>query len=211
MAHQMISMLFMWLIGFCTTCFACLFQPFMEIWVGKDLMLSYLMVILFCIYFYLCEIMSLFSLYKDAAGIWHQDRFRPLIKAGANLVVNLILVKPMGLYGILISTIISMCCISIPWLYRNLFKYVFDRSVSEYTKILLGGTAIMIFVTTGVALLTRFIPLSGNIGLFVRLLTCIIVSNTLYYLLFKKFETFAKILLLINRITGKRIFKVSIQ
>lgn len=174
-------------------------------------MLSYLMVILFCIYFYLCEIMSLFSLYKDAAGIWHQDRFRPLIEAGANLVVNLILVKPMGLYGILISTIISMCCISIPWLYRNLFKYVFDRSVSEYTKILLGGTAIMIFVTTGVALLTRFIPLSGNIGLFVRLLTCIIVSNTLYYLLFKKFETFAKILLLINRITGKRIFKVSIQ
>jgi len=92
-----------------------------------------------------------------------------------------------------------------------LFKYVFDRSVSEYTKILLGGTAIMIFVTTGVTLLTRFIPLSGNIGLFVRLLTCIIVSNTLYYLLFKKFETFAKILLLINRITGKRIFKVSIQ
>ena len=56
----------------------------------------------------------------------------------------------------------------------------------------LGGTAIMIFVTTGVALLTRFIPLSGNIGLFVRLLTCIIVSNTLYYLLFKKFETFCK-------------------
>lgn len=208
---KMISMLFMWLIGFCTTCFACLFQPFMEIWVGKDLMLSYLMVILFCTYFYLCEIMSLFSLYKDAAGIWHQDRFRPLIEAGANLVVNLILVKPMGLYGILISTIISMCCISIPWLYRNLFKYVFDRSVSEYTKIFLGGTAIMIFVTTGVALLTRFIPLSGNIGLFVRLLTCIIVSNTLYYLLFKKFETFAKILLLINRITGKRIFKVSIQ
>ena len=32
---KMISMLFMWLIGFCTTCFACLFQPFMEIWVRE--------------------------------------------------------------------------------------------------------------------------------------------------------------------------------
>ena len=88
-------------------------------------MLSYLMVILFCIYFYLCEIMSLFSLYKDAAGIWHQDRFRPLIEAGANLVSKSYISKAYGLIWNLISTIISMCCISIPWLYRNLFKICF--------------------------------------------------------------------------------------
>ena len=36
----------------CTTCMAAMYQPFMEIWVGKDMMLSDGNMSLFCLYFY---------------------------------------------------------------------------------------------------------------------------------------------------------------
>ncbi len=199
-----ISLLFFWLTGFCVTCFACLFQPFMNVWVGTELMLSYWMIIFFCIYFYLCQIMSLFSLYKDAAGIWHQDRFRPLAEAASNLILNILLVRYIGLYGIVISTIISMGFISIPWLYKNLFKYVFNRDSSNYTKVLIKGVVIISFVSFVITLLNCFIPLDGIIGIMIRFCICITIGNIMYFLLFKYIDGFEDVLILIKRLISKK-------
>ena len=52
----------------CLCCFLNLYQPFMELWVGKDLMLSMGAVVCFCVYFYIQEINKLFNTYKDASG-----------------------------------------------------------------------------------------------------------------------------------------------
>ena len=58
-----------WIVGFCTCCLLCLYQPFMQIWVADNLMLEFLAVIFFCIYSYVQEFSSLFNVYKDAAAI----------------------------------------------------------------------------------------------------------------------------------------------
>lgn len=49
---------------------------------------------------------GLASVYKDAGGIWHEDRFRPLLSGITNLGLNLLIVKFLGLYGIVLSTIV---------------------------------------------------------------------------------------------------------
>ena len=64
--------------------------------------------------------------------MWHEDRWRPLICSLVNLVVNLILVQFWGLYGILISTIIAMLVVGMPWLTHNLFTVVFHCSWKPY-------------------------------------------------------------------------------
>ena len=91
----------------CLCCFLNLYQPFMELWVGKDLMLSMGAVVCFCVYFYIQEINKLFNTYKDASGIWHEDRFRPLVVALTNLCLNLLMVNFWGIYGILLSTVFA--------------------------------------------------------------------------------------------------------
>ena len=63
------TFLISWIAGFCTCCLLCLYQPFMEIWVGEDLMLGFSAVICFCIYYFVYEINQLLNTYKDAAGI----------------------------------------------------------------------------------------------------------------------------------------------
>ena len=59
--------------------------------------------------------------------MWHEDRYRPLIAALTNLILNIILVRIIGIYGILLSTVIAVLIVGIPWLLHNLFTYVFER------------------------------------------------------------------------------------
>ena len=66
------TFLILWLTGFCTCCFLNLFQPFMKIWVGDEFLLDYFAVICFSLYFLIYEFNQLLSIYKDAAGIWHE-------------------------------------------------------------------------------------------------------------------------------------------
>lgn len=78
------------------------------------------------------EYIMMASVYKDAGGIWHEDRFRPLLSGITNLGLNLLIVKFLGLYGIVLSTIVSMVIISAPWITSNIFKLIFKRSAKDY-------------------------------------------------------------------------------
>ena len=141
------TFLIVWIAGFCTCCFLCLYQPFMEIWVGKRYMLSQSAVICFCIYYFVYEVNQLLNTYKDAAGIWHEDRYRPLVTAISNLIMNIILVQFCDIFGVLLSTVLSTLCIGMPWLLHNLFTVLFDYSqLKEYLNKILKYTIIVIII-----------------------------------------------------------------
>jgi len=127
-----ISYIISFLISICVSCFGALFQPFITLWVGEEYLLDYKCVLLFCLYFYVYELAMPWAMYKDASGLWHKDKWRPLVGSLVNLGLNLILVQFIGIYGILLSTIISYLFISMPWLLHNLFKYLFKKGRKQY-------------------------------------------------------------------------------
>ena len=178
-----------WIAGFCICALLCLFQTFMEIWVGKDLMLEFSAVICFCCYYFVYEINSLLILYKDAAGIWHKDRFRPLITALTNLVLNLILVNFIGIYGVLLSTVISTLLIGFPWLVRNLFSEIFHISPKEYLYKLLKYVIIVIITAIITYMLCSLVKGEASIIiLIIKAIICAIVSNLLFFMFYRKNE-----------------------
>ena len=82
-------------------------------------------------------------MFKDAAGIWRVDRWRPLTAALVNLSLNLITVRWLGLYGVLLSSVFSIVFIQIPWLFHNLFREVFPRRcMGKYIRLFCSLTAI---------------------------------------------------------------------
>ena len=123
-----------WLMAVASACMMCLYQPFMRFWVGEENMLDTFTVVLFCVYFFVHEMSLVWATYKDAAGIWHEDRFRPFIGSLVNLALNIFFVKVVGIgiYGILLSTILSYILISMPWLIVNLSRVFFKRSLKKY-------------------------------------------------------------------------------
>lgn len=187
---------------FCTACLLDLYQPFMELWMGKDLMFEYPAVIWFSIYFYTVEINTLLNMYKDAAGIWHEDRFRPLVTAAVNLTLNLCLVRVWGIYGILLSTVLSMLIVGMPWLIKNLFTTLFlPGQMKEYlTKlgqyVLVSAAICVICWMAGNAL-----PLNGVLGLAARVAICLVATGGGFFLCFHNSAEFVRMGKVVDSIT----------
>lgn len=201
------SFIIFWLMGFCTCCFLCLFQPFMMVWVGEEAMLDFICVILFCIYFMAVETVAFLSVYKDAAGVWHQDRFRPLVVALTNLILNIILVQVIGIYGIIISTFVASIFISIPWLISNIFHTIFDKVyLKNYIIEILLYIAISVIACVVTYLICYFLPIQNDWAVFfVRLAICMVVPNLLFLLVYFKKQEFKDSLALANRMTKGKI------
>lgn len=201
------TFLITWLVGFCVCCLLCLYQTFMEIWVGKDLMLKFSAVICFCLYFFITEINQLLNTYKDAGGIWHEDRFRPLITGLTNVTLNLITVQYWGLYGVVLSTVISMLVVGMPWLLHNLFTVLFDRKWAKeyiikllfYTFIIGVSCVICYFVCTFFSFSSLWITF------IVRAIICCVISNTLYLVVYHRSIEFKQCVKLVDNMTGGKL------
>lgn len=203
-----ITLLICWLTGFCTMCFLCLFQPFMKMWVTEKLMLDFSAVILFCSYFFISQIYLLFELYKDAAGIWHKDRYRTIVVALTNLIFDFILVQVWGIHGILIASCLSKLILGIPWVLHNLFSLVFYRKYSEYIKKLVYYTVIVIVSCVLVYILGLGIRLEGIIEIVLKLFLCCSAGNVIMWIFMRKSNEYGQVIQLIQNILPNKLLKV---
>ncbi len=134
-----LSLLYHWILAVAASMLLCLFQPFMRLWMGADNMLDAQGAVCFSVFFYCMGVDKLLGMFKDAAGIWRKDRWRPLAGAAVNLALNLASVRWLGLYGVLVSSVVSIALVQVPWLLRNLFQEVFPRkALREYAGLFCG-------------------------------------------------------------------------
>ena len=200
-----------WIAIIAISCFIGLYQPAIELWVGKALMLDYSYVILFCVYFYVFIIQQLACVYKDAGGIWHNDRFRPLVAGIVNLGLNLLLVKWFGLYAIMLSTIISYIFVAIPWLIHNLFSTVFHSGKKEYIVSLLRNSFTAIIVGSIVYFVCQFINGNLIITIIIKLIVCVTVSNLLLVFFYRHENYYNQMLDLFDNMSKKRFHTIVVR
>lgn len=195
-----------WIMAFCVSCFSGLFQPFMKLWMGKDFLLPYPMVILLCFYFWVYEYIMMASVYKDAGGIWHKDRFRPLLSGLVNLGLNVLFVRFLDLYGIVLSTIISMAVISAPWITINIFKLIFKRNAKKYVADLIYYLIVAIVTTSIIIIVLHFIPANTWTWFIVKAAVCVMLSNIIILLMMFKAAKFSDAVTLIARMFHMKNF-----
>lgn len=202
---EKLTFMISWLCGVFTCCFMGLYQPFMKIWVGEEYMLTIWAVVFLCAYYFICEINQLLNTFKDAAGIWHEDRFRPLTTAFTNLILNLVLVQIIGIYGIILSTAISILVIGMPWIIHNLFVYVFPGfSISSYIKALIKYTGVTLVATFMTYEITILLP-DGMMAFGLKIVICLIIPNIMFFVVYHNKNEFREMLILIAKITNNKI------
>ena len=199
---RVLTFLINWIVTICMCCFATVYQPFISLWVGQEYIFDELVVALFCVYFYLVTMQQVNGMYKDAAGVWHQDRYRPLVAAMTNLILNVAFVRFCGIYAILLSTIISYVFISMPWMISNVFKYVFHRAWQSFVKECIIYFFVACFVTAlcrGVCMITKSMPLLLQVA--VNLAISCLLSNGLLFLVYKKNKYYSQMIVLVDKVT----------
>ncbi|MBM6853236.1 polysaccharide biosynthesis protein [Mediterraneibacter glycyrrhizinilyticus] len=203
---KVLTFLNSWFITWCSACLICLMQPFMRIWVGKELMFSNSVVILFGIYFYIFQSEKIVLTYKDAAGLWWQDRFRPYVVMGTNLLLNIITVQIIGVYGVILSTIVSLL-ISLPWsgyiLHKHLFCVPFGKYVVSYFRYLVIAIITCVITYMGCSLFGG----GKYMQLILRFVICCILPNIIFLLLNIKNPELKDSISKVKGIAGKFIKK----
>ncbi len=171
----------LFIVSFCAICFFVLIEPFIGVMFGYDLVLNIDVAFICALAFYIGNGRLINDSFISGCGLFVRDKLRPLIEAGINLVVSIILAQFIGIVGILIGTIIGQLC-TVYWREPYLlYKYEFKKSQGEYWKLHIRFLLLTFVIGFVCYFICSFIP--NNLGLLIcKFLICIIVSLLLLLL-----------------------------
>lgn len=178
--------------GFCVTVLYVCITPFMILWMGEENTFSLPIVIVLLIDLYLTGMMSPISSFRTSNGLFVQGQYRPLVMAIINIVVSVLLVKPLGVLGVLLGTVISRLSTQIWYDPYLLYKNVFHKSLLLYIK----KMGVYSFFIVGCCLTCKWISGSFEIGnvymdLFIKAVFSGVFFITFFLIFFHKLEEFS--------------------
>ena len=188
--YEKLSFFNFYIFSLCGICIFILINPFINLWIGKDYILSNFVAFLLAINFYISGMQSVTNSFRTAYGLFYIAKFRPIIMVILNIIISLILVKPLGIAGVILGTIISKV-ITIVWLdpyivYKHGFK---ENPISYYTKYIyyLLITIISSFI---LHIISTYIVVN-NIIMFILLgIIVFVIYNLVIVILFHKTDEF---------------------
>ena len=129
------------------------------------------------------------SAYKDAAGMWKEDFWKPYVVTIASIVINIALIKYIGINASLISGIVSVFIVSMPWETYVFFKSYFKMNEGPYYLRMLIYTLIIAVLAIGTYYICSLVTLTGILGLMLKGIICLTVPNIFIILFsFKTYE-----------------------
>lgn len=193
-----------WIATFTGISLLILMEPFIKLWIGDEFLLSFSVLIVLVFNYFQKMMRNTYQTFKEAAGIFYEDRFVPLVESALNIIVSILLVKYLGLVGVFIGTIISGMVLwgySYPkYVYKNLFK----RSYLNYIKETIGYLLLFISIASMTYLLSSIIHFNQiYLTFIVNLLISLFIPNLLLLLFFYKTEHFKYFKTIINKIIKK--------
>lgn len=180
-----------WLACFSGICLLVILQPFIELWIGKEYLLSMFVVVTIVFNYFQKMMRNTYNIFKDSAGIWREDKFVPLFESFLNIVFSIVLLKIFGLAGVFMGTIISglaLWCYSYP---RFVYKKLFNRDYSKYAKETLGYILLFVvlsIVTYQVSIL--FIFKNLFLKFIVNTIIALVLPNLILFIWFRKTDNF---------------------
>ena len=161
------------LITACAAYMVSLYQPFMKIWMGEDLIFNDYIMILFVIYYYVRAIPGVRHAYFGALGYWWKAKWIYITELLLNILLNIILGRFFGVAGIIIATICTDLVLEYYAVNNILFRDYFGQGKGRYYADRIIYTVIA-FITCGVSyyLCNRVIVYEGITGIIIRLIVC---------------------------------------
>lgn len=121
---------------------------FVKLWYGGEYVLGNFTIIVLVAVHFQRMMRECFSVFKEAAGIYHEDRFVPVVESLLNIVVSVVLVQWIGLPGVFIGTFVSslaLWCYSYP---KYVYKKLFGRTYRQYAIEMLLCCLVFVAVMT---------------------------------------------------------------
>ena len=172
----------LWIGYFVFVCYVCLFNPFIDIWLGQGMTFGMATVVMFSVNQCVSYVRKSVNTFKDAKGLFRPDRYKPLIESAVGISLAIGLGHLWGVFGIMLGYTLATVCIAVPVEQWVLFRKGFNISGKKYVIEMLVMVALTGVVATGMYFLLGLLP--NGIGWFVlRLLLCLTIPNIVFVLL----------------------------
>lgn len=174
-----------WVVSFSTVALYNLLNPFIGMWLGTKYIIESKIVLCIVINFYITAMRQTTLMFKSASGLFWQDRYKPLIESILNILLSIILALKLGVSGVLLGTIISSISTNV-WIEPYvLYKYSFKLPLKNYFKKYIIYTGVMIISMFITNIIVNLGHITGIIKFIYNTIICVIVPNTLYFIIFR--------------------------
>lgn len=180
-----LNFIYMWISGWCAVCLLCMYQPFMKLWVGTDLMFSDGIMWLFPLYFIVMKIGDIKAQYLDATGLWWYRKWYCLAEAIGNIILNFVFGYLWGVGGILCATIITVFVfdfvLSSKVIFRHYFTTGYIKYIASQSYYLIVTFIVSVVTFTACKKIACFLRNDWLKLIFVALI-CVILPNILFFI-----------------------------
>lgn len=211
-SFRILNFMYMWLSTVMFVCLVGLLQPFVAIWQGSENTLAIGVSLMLSLSFLVQRSGEMSWMYREAAGLWWQGRFLPFFSSILNLMLNLISVHFIGIYGVVLSTIVALLVINLPMGAWVLFRHYFQSASRcfRYVAETIGYLLLACLIGVASLLACNALPLEGVPDLAVRLLVCLVLSNAVLIVAFSRSGLFRSALCMIGEVVPARIKNLAI-
>ncbi len=180
-----------WLFAFAGTCILCLMQPFIELVFGTRYVLDFAVLIVLVINFYVQGMRKTCSTFKEAAGIFHEDRFAPIFESFLNIIFSVLFAYWFGLAGVFMGTIVSSFALFFFSYPKFVYKPLFKKSYKQYFKEYFVYLIITVIAVAPTYMITNVCTVSNLfLQLVINSIICLIIPNVVYYIIMRNSEEF---------------------
>ncbi len=183
-----------WIYGVASVAVFCIMNPFITLVFGEQYLLPMNVLAILVINFYMLGMRLSLGTFKDAAGIFYEDRYIPIMESIINIVASIILVYIYGMFGVFLGTFISSLLVVFYSLPHYVFEKVFERKKREYYKLYFKYVLVALigFFMTYIPYIyvCQMLSLSTLFKLIVSTVMCTLVPNIIYILIFRKSEEY---------------------
>lgn len=168
-----------------------LVQPFITAWIGSEYLLSAVSVGAIVLSFYITGIHSVSIMFRNTKGLFIKGKYRPIISAGLNIVLSVVLVHKIGIEGVFIAAPIASLLITVWYDPRLILNVGFSAPVLPYYKKLFSYALFFVACCASVTVIFEWIHISNIILLLVlKAIAGFSIFNVFALLLYGKTNEF---------------------
>ncbi|MEO3945388.1 hypothetical protein [Gorillibacterium sp. CAU 1737] len=198
-----------WLYSLFAILLYALIGPFILLWIGPKFLMGHGALILMVLVFFERGMRNSISTVKTTAGIFHQDRYAPLLQAAVNLGAALVLVQYMGIAGVFLGSLIGSLVVPFWYTPHLVYRHVFKRSVADYYRRYVGYSAVGVLALAAVYGIMDVLPAGGWGAFVLKAGLSFAAVNGIYLAAFWRTEEFKYLLEvargLVRRLTGRKL------
>jgi O-antigen/teichoic acid export membrane protein len=175
-----------WLACFAATSLLVVMDSFITLWIGADYLLPLGVLAAICLNLYMTLMRSSVSSFKEASGIFHEDRFVPVVESIANLIFSIIFLKIFGLAGVFLGTACSTLILHLFSYPKYVYKPLFKQDLGNYYRQFFGYFVVALFVAGITFSVSRLINLDSAFATFlINIILCLLIPNVILLVIFR--------------------------